>query len=79
MGQQVKRALLYKVGKIDHSLCKCCCVNKFHHKGLEAGEKAYNWTKTCIVVVLALNMAVQITLTILDFQFESTLYSGIPL
>lgn len=25
----IYRAMLYKVGQIDHSFCGCCCVNKF--------------------------------------------------
>ena len=34
LGNMVKRAMLYKVGKLDHSMCKCCCVERFARRGL---------------------------------------------
>ena len=74
----VQRAMLYKVGKIDHSLCNCCCVSKFQGKGLYYGQKMYNRQKWLIMGVIILNLALQLTLTTLDQRYENTLYANMP-
>ena len=62
----IYQAMLYKVGKIDYSLCDCCCVAQFRRKGLAYAEKAYKRCKIYILVVMIFNVGVQLALTILD-------------
>ena len=34
----IYRAMLYKVGKINHCFGKCCCVTKFQGRGPHYAE-----------------------------------------
>ena len=70
--------MLYKVGKIDHSFCNCCCVAKFANKGVAYAKAAYNRLKMYIYVALVLNLAVQAVLTTMDQRFEASLYRNMP-
>ena len=70
--------MLYKVGKLDHSLCNCCWVTKFARKGLLYGEKVYERNKKAIFGILVLNLITQTVLTVLDQRFENQLYKDMP-
>ena len=74
----IYQAMLYKVGKIDTSLCGCCCVTRFTKRGTFYAERVYNRFKIYILIVLVINVAVQLALTILDQSFEASLYPGMP-
>ena len=70
--------MLYKVGKLDHSLCNCFCVQSFVRKGFNTGASVYARTKKLILAVLIINLLLQLTLTILDQSFENDLYTNMP-
>ena len=63
---EIYKAMLYKVGKIDYSLCGCCCVTRFDRKGTTYAEKSYKRLKLYITIVLIINLGLQLALTILD-------------
>lgn len=65
----IYRALLYKVGKIDHSFCKCCCMTKFRGRGPHFAEQLYKNLKLYIYIMLFVNVLIQLALTTLDQRF----------
>ena len=78
LADTIYRAMLYKVGKIDNSLCNCCCINDFSKKRPDHAYKIYSRSKFFIIANLVFNFLVQIALTVMDQRFEGQLYVGMP-
>ena len=77
--REIFNAMLYKVGKIDYSLCNACCISRFNHKGPQYAEKSYNRLKFTIMLVIVLDLALQVVLTVLDMRFQDSLHDDMQI
>ena len=72
----LQKAMIYKVAKIDLSLCSGCCESKFSSHGLTSGSSAAKKIQIFAILVMLCQLSLSLFTSIIEGSFYDELKPG---